>query len=352
MGFQCNMKKVKKSSQNNKDTPGTYYRMHISGKGIEDIPCLIPRKKAIPYGHNKNNLYTGIDVVPEGEGEYYGFEVDGNHRFLLKDFTVTHNSTLISDIMWYCKNVPFGVIMSGTEDGNGFYSQYFPDLFIYSEWRPEALQKIITTQKKIVRDDQDAKGKGHVFLLIDDLMYEKKMMRDKNMRQLFMNGRHWRILFMLSMQYCMDLPPDLRANVDYVFILRENIISNKMKLWKQYFGIFPTFASFSETMDACTENYECLVLDNTSKSNKIEDCVFWYKARPNRRYRIGCSKLWEVAEKHYNKNYEDDEESASITKIENKKSSGLVVTKRGKKKKSGEGVSVGSEKKYKSKVMR
>ena len=36
---------------------------------------------------------------------------------------------------------------------------------------------------------------------------------------------------MLTMQYCMDLPPDLRANIDYVFILRENIIQNQEKIF-------------------------------------------------------------------------------------------------------------------------
>jgi len=45
------------------------------------------------------------------------------------------------------------------------------------------------------------------------------------------------------------------------------------------------------------ENYECLVLDN--KSNKIEDCVFWY--------RIGSKQLWDFAKTHYNKNYDKDE---------------------------------------------
>ena len=87
----------------------------------------------------------------------------------------------------------------------------------------------------------------------------------KTLGGIFMNGRHWKILFMITMQYCMDLPPALRANIDYVFILRENIIQNREKLWKNFFGIFPTFDSFSEVMNACTENYECLVLDNTSK---------------------------------------------------------------------------------------
>lgn len=278
---------------------------------------------------NTNNTVelTDISIQPLGIDKYYGFEVDCNHRFLLGDFTVTHNSTLISDIMYYHRTVPYGVIMSGTEDGNGFYGKYFPDLFIHSEFKSEALEKLIKQQKKCVKEEPDPK-RGHVFLLIDDLMYDKKMIRDKNMRQIFMNGRHWRILFFLSMQYCMDLPPDMRTNIDFVFLLRENIVANQMKLWKNFCGIFPTFQSFQETFTACTENYECLVLDNTSKSNKIEDCVFWYKGVQNREYRIGSKQLWDFAKTHYNKNYDKEENESAIAEPI-KKQSGLNIIKKG-----------------------
>ena len=112
-----------------------------------------------------------------------------------------------------------------------------------------------------------------------------------------MNGRHWKIFFMLTMQYCMDLPPALRANVDYVFILRENIIQNREKLYKSFFGIFPTFDMFNKVMDACTENYECVVLDNTSKSNRIEDCVFWYKATIRKNFKVGAPEYWQAHKK-------------------------------------------------------
>ena len=104
----------------------------------------------------------------------------------------------------------------------------------------------------------------------------------------------------------MDLTPDLRANVDYVFILRENVIQNREKLYKAFFGIFPTFDMFNQVMTACTENYECLVLDNTSKSNKIEDCVFWYKAKCHSNFRIGSPSMWRFHQKNYNPKYTTD----------------------------------------------
>lgn len=53
------------------------------------------------------------------------------------------------------------------------------------------------------------------------------------MRELFMNGRHRRMFVLIAMQYVLDMPPDLRSQVDYVFALRDTIHSSRDKLWKQ-----------------------------------------------------------------------------------------------------------------------
>jgi len=142
-------------------------------------------------------------------------------------------------------------------------------------------------------------------------------------------------MFMLTLQYCMDLPPALRGQIDYVFILRENIIENKVKLYKHFFGIFPTFDSFNEVMNQCTENYECLVLNNRSTSNKIEDVVFWYKAKVDRKYRIGSPALWDHHKRNYNPKHDTPESEDSLKK-KTTKSQPVVVVKTdssGKKKK-------------------
>jgi hypothetical protein len=69
---------------------GTYYRVSISGH-TDMIPCRLPRKKASPRQQIKDVLRTGFTVEPLGVGEYRGFTVDGDNRYLLGDFTVTHN---------------------------------------------------------------------------------------------------------------------------------------------------------------------------------------------------------------------------------------------------------------------
>lgn len=219
----------------------------------------------------------------------------------------TGKTTLVTDILWHKRHLPVGIVMSGTEEGNGHYGNFVPDTFIYSDYDRSVIEKVIARQRKLAVE-ADEKVDKRTFLLLDDVMYDKKICRERCIRQLFMNGRHWDILLFATFQYVMDLPPDLRANVDYLFILRDNVINARVRLWKCFFGIIPDFKLFSTIMDKCTENYECLVLDNTRPSNKIEDCVYWYKAKPHANFRVGAQEFWEYHQKAYNPAYSTNQE--------------------------------------------
>jgi replicative DNA helicase/5S rRNA maturation endonuclease (ribonuclease M5) len=69
-----------------------YYRVTISGD-LTEIPCV--RLKFKPRKQIKNVLNTGFTVEPIGEGTYRGIMLDGDHLFLLGDFTVTHNTEVM-----------------------------------------------------------------------------------------------------------------------------------------------------------------------------------------------------------------------------------------------------------------
>lgn len=82
----------------------TYYRIFISGD-TDTIPVLLPRKKASLRKQKKNPLLYSFTVEPLGMGDYYGFTLDGNHLYLLGDFTVTHNTIqTIATIKWFIEN--------------------------------------------------------------------------------------------------------------------------------------------------------------------------------------------------------------------------------------------------------
>jgi len=79
----------------NTDTWGTYYRVQITGE-VSKIPCRVKRKKATCENRRLDALKTRFEVVPVGEDDFYGFTLDGDGRYLLDDFTVTHNSIYLS----------------------------------------------------------------------------------------------------------------------------------------------------------------------------------------------------------------------------------------------------------------
>jgi len=93
LGFAC-YKSVKTTTwtYNNVEKKGTAYRITISGEGIQDIPTIIPRKRAEARKQIKDVLVTGISINYVNEDNYYGFMLDGNCRYVMGDFTVTHNT--------------------------------------------------------------------------------------------------------------------------------------------------------------------------------------------------------------------------------------------------------------------
>lgn len=98
LGFSCYKTKCVKGIKE-LDFEGEYYRCYISGD-LDEIPTIVPHKKASPRKQIKDVLVTGIKVTPFEIGEYFGFELIGPDRLhLLADFTVSHNSVIMSDFV-------------------------------------------------------------------------------------------------------------------------------------------------------------------------------------------------------------------------------------------------------------
>ena len=226
----------------------------------------------------------------------------------------TGKSFLVKDLLYYKKHIPLGTVISGTEASNGFYSKIVPPIFIHDEYNEEIIKNALKRQRLVVdkvNSDIDQYGGSNVdpnaFLILDDCLYDNSWIKSKYVRSLFMNGRHYKIMFIITMQYALSVPPNLRTNIDYVFILRENIVQNRKRLYDCYAGMFPSFDIFCQVMDQCTENFECLVINNNAKSNKIEDQVFWYKAEPHDDFRIGGKEFWNHHANNYNSRYNEEE---------------------------------------------
>ena len=206
-------------------------------------------------------------------------------------------SFLCRDILYNHKDIPAGIVISPTEKANKFYGDFIPPSFIYDEYDENIVDNLIKRQSKLLEKNSN---KMNAFLIMDDCMHDNKWVKHKSILNIFMNGRHYKLLFVLLMQFALGIPPSLRTNIDYIFLLKEPIFSNKKRLYEHYAGMFPSFDIFSQVMDRCTENFECLVIDNTSRSTKIEDQVFWYKAVQRNEFRMGHNIYWNFHKKKYN----------------------------------------------------
>jgi len=227
----------------------------------------------------------------------------------------TGKSFLVKDLLYFHQDVPVGTVISGTEGANAFYSKIMPSIFIHGEYRAEIITNMLKRQKKVICainkeiiDYNNSNIDPRAFIILDDCLYDKSWVNHKNIRSLFMNGRHYKVMFVITMQYALGIPPNLRTNIDFTFILRENIVSNRKRLYEQYAGMFPSFDVFSQVMDQCTENFECLVINNNAKTNKLEDQVFWYKASPHDDFQLGAPQFWQYHSENYNPNFDDDDD--------------------------------------------
>ena len=214
----------------------------------------------------------------------------------------TGKSFLVRDVLFQTqRHFPVGTVISATEVANEFFQNMVPSKFIHDKYRPEIVQNVIKRQATIKQKrNDDKKNRGgssnidpRAFLILDDCLYDaKSWINEESTRFVFMNGRHIDLMTIITMQYPLGITPNLRTNVDFVFILRENILGNRRRIYENYAGMFPTFDMFCSFMDQCTENYECLVICNNVSSNKLEDQVFWYKASEHPPFRLCDQSLW------------------------------------------------------------
>ena len=233
----------------------------------------------------------------------------------------TGKSFLVRDLLYYQQEIPIGTVISGTEEGNGFYGKMVPKLFVHNEYNSAIIENILKRQRTVlkqIKKEMETYKRSTIdpraFVILDDCLYDATWTRDKMMRLLFMNGRHWKVMLVITMQYPLGIPPTLRTNIDYVFILRENYIANRKRIYENYAGMFPTFESFCQVMDQCTENYECLVINNNSKSNKLHDQVFWYKADSHGDFRLGSKEFWELSKGMKDEDEEEQYDPNSVKK--------------------------------------
>ena len=104
LGFSCHLN-TGKSQWTHKFKDGTtekrfstYEELYITGEFLYEIPTLLPKKKLEPFtlknslSRCSSYLQSPIKVIKKEFAPFVGWQLEGNGRFLLSDFTVVHNT--------------------------------------------------------------------------------------------------------------------------------------------------------------------------------------------------------------------------------------------------------------------
>jgi len=188
--------------------------------------------------------------------------------------------------------IPVAQVFSGTEDSNGTYASFMPDVCVHNKLDFKALEQFKSRQK--------IAGKylkyPYALNIIDDCTDDPKLLKKPIIQDIYKNGRHWYMMHILTLQYCLDIPPAIRNNYDYAFIFKENIQATREKLHKYFGACVHKFSDFNALLDQITGDYTALVIKNSASATTAEECLFWYKADINaipKNWKFGSPTAWE-----------------------------------------------------------
>lgn len=235
-------------------------------------------------------------------------------------------TTLMLDLCYAIRHCPEVILFQKTIDTNQAFKDIIPGLFSYKFWNTEIVKKIvdrhIRENKKRIKQKKPVK---YMTLIIDDQAGEEKFVNDKFLSDLFFNCRWYKLNIIFTMQYSLKVKIDQRAQIDWVFMLRENIPGNRRRLLEHYCGQFGDgkkgMDSFNKVFNRFTNNRGCMVVKNTGLSNTITDNVFHYRATFRNfnedpslpRWKMGSKAFWAFHYRHFNPHWDssDDEDDNS-----------------------------------------
>ena len=259
---------------------------------------------------NSNNQIKRIeikelnpDIIPPITSKFEDVNYSGGSKIVVVGKPGTGKSTIIKALLYSKKHIfPVGIAMNGSEDSNHAYKEFMPNSFIFNEYNEEKIQNLIKRQKIA----QKHLPNPWAVMILDDCTDDPKVFNKPLQQALYKKGRHFKLMYILSLQYAMDVKPVIRTNVDGIFILREPLLKNREALYKNYASIVPDFNTFCELMDQLTTDYTAIYIHNATQTNKWQDCVYYWKAPVvPRGWKFGSNEYWDFHNQRYNTEYKE-----------------------------------------------
>jgi len=191
------------------------------------------------------------------------FNINDYTKILIIGKKYTGKSWLVRDIMFHKKHIPVGIAIS--QDKN-FYKSFIPKIFLYNQYNQSILINFIKRQQ--------SNNNPCSYLIFDDCLYKKYLQDDIYIKEILFNHHHYHTLSLFTVNSLLEINPEFRYNINYIFILREYNKSELKRIYDHYAYIFKSFEIFCSIVDCYTKDFNCLVIDNNIQSECIEAKIY------------------------------------------------------------------------------
>lgn len=194
-------------------------------------------------------------------------------NILLIGKRATGKTILTQYILSQFPDISRGVVFSTSHSEYGYDHQ---EIEIMNEYDGEKMKKILEEQKERIRRNRkgDSKEDARMFIVLDDqIIYNHRA--DSALKSLLLNNRRYKIL-VISILSAPVVPADFRPNFNLVFLFRENVLNQRRMLYENFGGMLEKFEQFNMIFEQCTEDYGCLVIDQTTRESNIDKTMFWF----------------------------------------------------------------------------
>ena len=236
-----------------------------------------------------------MNGIPMNISEFKPEKAQRDRVWLILGSRNTGKSVLLKDLLYRTqKDADLVMGMTQTMSTGKMFRCLMPPHLVYTDgYSYEKADEFL----KLSSDMAAASKERHTCLVMDDVVFDNKILKSKTQQNLHLNGRHYHTSIFNTSQFSMLVPTTIRANCDYIIALKETVRANRRRLFEHYFGIFDTFGDFERVFNECTKNFGAMVLDRTQSTGRVEDLIKYYRAQPGTpSFRLGKKIFWDLSE--------------------------------------------------------
>lgn len=208
---------------------------------------------------------------------------------------------------------PAGLVITGTKM-NQFWQSMFPSAYIHESL--DVLPRFMELQKKFV-DDWNAHPEWqdinsptyknpYRIVIVDDMVGDHNFKDAESIRQLFIKGRHYKCMVMISTQYAKLVSTVGRDNVDLLMVFFQSTLRSKETIAEEFMSMVDKYDAMAlidrETqVDEKSEQRKVMVWDNMRLVNEPEEKILSYEPVEPEEFLVGNEAYWQSEPERYHK---------------------------------------------------